>query len=205
MKKRILSLIMVIALLLIATCTTSCSTGAPELDDVRDRLVYLIESSKEINVIFFGKGLPVYEKDDLLVIKKGIYYNDELVTYKRVMENTVYISEKEIKERAEKVYSTEYLEGLYETSFRGVMTGSTSAYIRFYESTDWIFQNVDTTDYGFSERIYDYASMEMVLPSNNEYINVTVDTYTLENRNVKTITLTFVYERGNWYLDSPTY
>ena len=205
MKKRILSLIMVIALLLIATCTTSCSTGAPELDDVRDRLVYLIESSKEINVIFFGKGLPVYEKDDLLATKKGIYYNDELVTYKRVMENTGYISEKEIKERAEKVYSTEYLAGLYETSFQGVMTGSTSAYIRFYESTDWIFQNVDATDYDFSERIYDYASMEMVLPSNNEYINVTVDTYTLENRNVKTITLTFVYERGNWYLDSPTY
>ena len=64
---------------------------------------------------------------------------------------------------------------------------------------------MDATDYDLSERIYDYSGMEMVLPSNNEYINVTIDTYTLENPKVKTITLTFVYERGNWYLDSPTY
>lgn len=204
-KKRIISLVLVAVMLLLATCTTSCSTGAPELDDVRDRIVYLIESSKEVNVIFFGKGLPIYEKESLLAEKKGIYYNDEYVTYNRVMENTDYITAKEIKERAEKVYSTEYLKGLYETSFQGVMTGSTSAYIRFFESTDWIYQNIDATDYDLSERIYDYSSMEMVLPSNNKYINITIDTYTLANRKVKTIQLTFVYERGNWYLDSPTY
>ena len=61
------------------------------------------------------------------------------------------------------------------------------------------------TDFELSERIYDYSSMKIVKPSNGEYVNITIDTYTLEDKTVKNISLTFVYERGDWYLDSPTY
>ena len=47
--------------------------------------------------------------------------------------------------------------------------------------------------------------MKIVKPSSDEYINVTLESYTLEDRTRIEVTLSFKYERGNWYLDSPTY
>ncbi len=205
MKKAIISAMLVIAVILTAMCTVSCSGKAPELEDVKERFIYLIENSKEINTVYFGSGLPVYERDTLLSDKKGVYYNDTYTSHERVMELSRFLTVNEIKERSEEIYSTEYLEAMYETAFQGVMTGSSSAYMRFYESEDWLYQNLYATDFKLSERIYDYSSMKIVKPSNSEYINITIDTYTLEDKKVKNISLTFVYERGDWYLDSPTY
>jgi hypothetical protein len=205
MKKAVLSIILAIVLIITALCTVSCSGKAPKLEDVKERFIYLIENSKEINTLYFGSGLPVYERDTLLSNKKGVYYDDKYTTYERVMENSRYLTINEIKERSERIYSTEYLKAMYETAFEGVMTGSSSAYIRFYESENWLYQNLYATDFELSERIYDYSSMKIVKPSNGEYVNITIDTYTLEDKTVKNISLTFVYERGDWYLDSPTY
>ena len=205
MKKAIISAMLVIAVILTAMCTVSCSGKAPELEDVKERFIYLIENSKEINTVYFGSGLPVYERDTLLSDKKGVYYNDTYTSHERVMELSRFLTVNEIKERSEEIYSTEYLEAMYETAFQGVMTGSSSAYMRFYESEDWLYQNLYATDFKLSERIYDYSSMKIVKPSNSEYINIMIDTYTLEDKKVKNISLTFVYERGDWYLDSPTY
>ena len=205
MKKAVLSIILAIVLIVSALSAVSCSGKAPKLEDVKERFIYLIEGSKEINTLYFGSGLPVYQRDTLLSDKKGVYYDDKYTTYERVMENSRYLTVNEIKERSERIYSTEYLKAMYETAFEGVMTGSSSAYIRFYESENWLYQNLYATDFELSERIYDYSSMKIVKPSNGEYVNITIDTYTLEDKTVKNISLTFVYERGDWYLDSPTY
>ena len=205
MKKTIVSLILITVLIVSTLSAVSCSGKAPKLDDVKERFIYLIEGSKEINTLYFGSGLPVYQRDTLLSDKKGVYYDDKYTTYERVMENSRYLTVNEIKERSEKIYSTEYLKAMYETAFEGVMTGNASAYIRFYESQGWLYQNLYATDFELSERIYDYSSMKIVKPSNGEYVNITVDTYTLDDKKIKNISLTFVYERGNWYLDSPTY
>ena len=205
MKRTIVSIILLIAITVTALSFASCSGKSPKLEDVKERFIYLIENSKEINSIFFGSGLPVYERESFLSDKKGVYYDDKYTTYERVMENSRYLTVNEIKEKAEKIYSTEYLKAMYETAFQGVMTGSSSAYMRFFESEDWLYQNLYATDFNLSERIYDYSSMQIVKPSNSEYVNITIDTYTLEDKTVKNISLTFVYENGDWYLDSPTY
>ena len=205
MKRTIVSIILLIAITVTALSFASCSGKSPKLEDVKERFIYLIENSKEINSIFFGSGLPVYERESFLSDKKGVYYDDKYTTYERVMENSRYLTVNEIKEKSEKIYSTEYLKAMYETAFQGVMTGSSSAYMRFYESEDWLYQNLYATDFNLSERIYDYSSMQIVKPSNSEYVNITIDTYTLEDKMVKNISLTFVYENGDWYLDSPTY
>ena len=78
-------------------------------------------------------------------------------------------------------------------------------YLRFYEDGSWLYQNIIANDFKLSERIYDYSTMEIVKPSNNDYINVKIESYTLENRKKEIINLSFVYEKGAWYLDSPTY
>lgn len=203
--KRIISLLLAVFVLISVFVLSSCSGSAPKLEDVKERFIYLIENSKELNTVYFGKGLPVYDRDGTLAKEKGVYYNDELTAYNKVMERSKCLSIDEIKARSMEIYSSEYLLALYETAFDGVMTGSSSAYLRFYESDDWLYENIYATDFEFSERIYDYSSMQIVKPSNNEYINIIIDSYTLKDREIKSVSLTFVYENDNWYLDSPTY
>ncbi|MGM9645015.1 MAG: hypothetical protein ACI3X1_08010 [Eubacteriales bacterium] len=203
MKKSIISIVLVLIIVVLAM--SSCSGSAPKIDEVRDRIVYLIEGSKEINILFFGSGLPTYKRDGLIETELGVYYDDEYTAYNKVMENSRFKSIDDMKKAAERVYSENYLDAIYETAFEGYMTGSSSAYMRFYETSDWMYQSISATDFDLSERIYDYSSMEIVKPSNGEYLNITIDTYTLRDKKVKTITLSFIYERGNWYLDSPTY
>ena len=195
--KRIIVICLIIITLLSTTSLISCSRRAPELDDVRERFIYLIENSKKINMIYFGSGLPVYEREGVIATEKGIYYNDELPAYNRVMEISSYLTVDEMKQLSNEIYSTEYMADIYETAFDGVMTGSTSAYLRFLETSNWIYQNRYATDYNLSDRIYDYSTMEIVKPSNGEYVNITIESYTLEDRTRKTVLLTFVYERGN--------
>ena len=133
MKKRLI-LSVVTLILALSILLSFCSCGKlPELDsELKDRFIYLIEESKELNGIFFGAGLPVYYRDNELSDRLGVYFNDEIVGYNRVIEGTSYLTVDSIKQRAELVYSSDYLSALYETAFDGVMTGNTSAYLRFY-------------------------------------------------------------------------
>lgn len=206
MKSRIF--IGILALIIaLSTLFSLCSCQKmPELDsELKDRFIYLIEESKELNGIFFGAGLPVYYRDNELSDRLGVYFNDEIVGYNRVIEGTSYLTVDSIKQKAERVYSSDYLSALYETAFDGVMTGNTSAYLRFYDDGNWLYQNILATDFELAERIYDYSTMEIVKPSNNEYINIRIESYTLENDIREIVNLSFIYENGSWYLDSPTY
>ena len=207
MKKKIFLGVVAVLILLCVVCLLFLRpTKMPELDsELEARFIYLIEESKELNEIFFGAGLPVYYRDNELSDRLGVYFNDEIVGYNRVIEGTSYLTVESIKEKAEEVYSSEYLSALYETAFDGVITGNNSAYLRFYDDGRWFYQNIFATDFELSERIYDYSTMEIVKPSSNDYINIKIESYTLENSERITVNLSFTYENGNWYLDSPTY
>ena len=206
MKKLFATIMLVIFIATIALSAVSCSQSAPPLEDVKDRMVYLIEGSKEINTLFFGKGLPVYDRESLLSEVLGIYYDDQYAAYNRALETSGYVGADDMKAAAEKIYSTEYLAAIYETAFDGYLTGNSSAYLRFYETSEWLFQSRDASDFKLSERVYDYSTIEIVKPSSSEYINITIESYSIDNPEVRqTISLGFVFERGNWYLDTPTY
>lgn len=47
--------------------------------------------------------------------------------------------------------------------------------------------------------------MKMIDPSSADYINVSVESYSLADNVRRVVYLSFAYENGNWYLDSPTY
>ena len=160
---------------------TACS-GLPDIEPLKDRFIYLIEGSRELNVIFFGRGLPVYDREGILSDRKGVYSSDLLPAYDTLTEKSPYFTVDSIKERAEQIFSESYLDLIYESAFDGVVA-SGGTYLRFY----------------------DYSTMKIVTPSNSEYINVTVMTYTSDNKKPKEITLSFAFERGDWYLDCPTY
>ncbi len=190
---------------LVAALSSCQNSNAPELDDVKERLVYLIEESKELNVIFFGVGLPVFRRESSLSDRKMVYGNDDLSGYDRLSENAQHISIESIKYDAEQVYSEEYLAAVYEGAFEGILTGNSGAYLRLYDDGNYLYQNTDLYSFTVNERIYDYSTMEIVAPSSADYINVTVESYSVGSSERITITLSFTYERGNWYLDCPTY
>ena len=204
MVKRVLCVTLALIICVSAVVGMTSCGKLPELDALKARFIYLIEQSKEMNVIFFGVGLPVYDRENELAQRLGVYYGEDMPAYDTVSLKSPYLSSDAIKERAEQIFSEEYLELIYESAFEGLV-GSGSTYLRFYEQDGDIYQSVSATDFGLSERIYDYSTMKIVKPSGNEYINVTVETYTLDDAKRQEISLSFAFERGEWYLDCPTY
>ena len=208
MKKRLFCVILAIFTVITALSALSSCTNQSrpqDLEPIKDRLIYLIEESKELNVVFFGNGLPVYRKDGILTERKRVYYYDSIGNYERIMENSHYVSIDQIKIDAARIYSTSYLEEVYESAFDGIMTGETNAYVRFYDNGSYLCQNMDFFEFTLTERIYDYSTMEIVAPYSANYINLKVEAYSIEDVIRKDVYLSFALENGEWYLDSPTY
>ena len=48
--------------------------------------------------------------------------------------------------------------------------------------------------------------MEIVKPSSNQYLFVSIESYTEEHPDQRVVfTLSFVWENDNWYLNAPSY
>ena len=208
--KRILTLLLALVLLAgsalgLASC--SASESAPELDTVYDRLVQVIEASHEVNVLLFGAGLPVYPRGDA---------EDELVhRYYGVADNgqqfvtpyAKYASIAEMQAAIAAVYSTEYRESLYESLFTGYAADEMSVVMpaRFSEDDRFLYMSKYVDPLVDGVRVYDYASMEIVSYSHSSRLRVSINSYTEDRpEEWKRVYLSFVYENGDWYLDSPS-
>ena len=66
----------------------SCEAPPPELYQVYDRMVELIEASKEINTVLYGVGLPVYHQGGDYANYNQLYYSELLRLY--MMEGIVF-------------------------------------------------------------------------------------------------------------------
>ena len=207
---RMLSLLLCLVL---ALPLSSC--GAPELEDVKDRFVELIEASYAINDIFFGSGLETYARDGEFAQEHRIY--DELSagfdTYEMVAEAAGFLDVDSIKAAAEAVYSPTYLAGIYTMAFDGYAnadsgTVTTARYLmdghfllRYAAEKEDPFDLLDG-----KQRRYDFDSMKITRPSRSGSVNLSIDSYLIgDEQTVLNITLRFVLVDGEWYLDSPTY
>ena len=208
--KRILTLLLAVLMLAgsamgLASC--SASEPAPDIDQVYDRLVQVIEASHEVNVLLFGAGLPVYPRGDA---------EDELVhRYYGVADNgqqfvtpyAKYASIAEMQAAIAAVYSTEYRESLYESLFTGFAADEMSVVMpaRFSEDERFLYMSKYVDPLVDGVRVYDYASMEIVSYSHSSRLRVSVNSYTEDRpEEWKRVYLSFVYENGDWYLDSPS-
>ncbi len=186
---------------------SACASKPPELEDIYDRLVEVIEDSHEINVVLFGAGLPVYsrgsEEDKLLHRYYGVADDGR----EFVSVYAKYAGIEHIKEAAAEVYSEAYRYSLFETLFTGFASDMVSNSIlpaRYSEDEQWMYQNSHVEPLISDVRVYDYASMRIVTPSRGDYIIVEIDSYTESYPEWITVDLTFVYENDNWYLDGPS-
>ena len=208
--KRIGRIFLILLLLLIAIMTSCCDASrepAPDIDEVYDRLVQVIEASHEVNVLLFGAGLPVYPRGDA---------EDELVhRYYGVADNgqqfvtpyAKYTSIAEMQAAIAAVYSTEYRESLYESLFTGFAADEMSVVMpaRFSEDERFLYMSKYVDPLVDGVRVYDYASMEIISYSHSSRLRVSVNSYTEDRpEEWKRVYLSFVYENGDWYLDSPS-
>ena len=205
MRKKIKIFAFIIVLSLFSTLVSCGSTPPPPLEEVKDELVSLIDASAEINTVFFGSGLDVYDRegtDEEKLIYEGL--SDALSGYEMVRPDAKFLSVDAIKEAASKVYSASYLEGIYQMVFDGYadeISGVTRA--KFLEWEGGFYQNSSYESYIEEKRTYNYDTMKIVDPSRGEYLNVEIESEL--NGEKMTIILSFTLTENGWRLDSPTY
>ena len=122
--RKLLLLLLIWALLLGSLpFLSSCRRDrAPGIDEIRGELIDLIEASYEINTVFFGAGLPVYDREDVIYADLyNTYASTQYVnSYDVVSLHAKYSSINEIKAAASLVYSPELLEkNLFVNAFVG--------------------------------------------------------------------------------------
>lgn len=208
--RRITTYLMVLMLLAgIVLGGSSCSANepAPPLDEVYDRLVTVIEASHEVNVLLFGAGLPVYARGDAEDQLVHRYYGVTDNGQEFVTPYAKYSSIAEMQAAIAAVYSTEYRKSLYESLFTGYADSGMSVMMpaRFSEDERYLYMNKYVTPLVEGVRVYDYAGMEIVRYSHSSFLRVAIPSYTEDNpEKWETVYLSFVYENGDWYLDSPS-
>ena len=208
--KRLIPLLLAVLLLggvLLGMSSCSASEPAPDIDEVYDRLVQVIEASHEVNVLLFGAGLPVYPRGDAEddLVHRYYGFSDESRVF--VTPYAKYGSIEEMQAAIAAVYSTEYRASLYESLFTGYADGELSVIMpaRFSEDDRYLYQNKHVDPLVEGVRVYDYATMEIMKGSNASRIRVSVSSYSESYPDLwKTVYLSFVFENGDWYLDSPS-
>ncbi|MCQ2354532.1 MAG: hypothetical protein MJ102_05435 [Clostridia bacterium] len=73
--------VLLLSLLMLIPCAVSCGTKPPELEEVKDTFSSLIEASYEVNDIFFGQGLPVYDRNKSNGAGAGTYDEEHNILY----------------------------------------------------------------------------------------------------------------------------
>lgn len=203
----------VVLILLCASLLCSCKADVPRKDEIEQRVKWLIEKSYPLNTVLYGVGMPVYSKDSKKAEIEYIYdsFNTIYTSYDIITPYSSYLTIEEFKMAAEEVFSTSYLQSLYAVLFDGLLLeyGSDGQVLLadYSEDSDWIYQSRTKSALVDWQRIYDYSSMQISRRGNQNRVQITLDTYKSgeTDKEPLPVRLNLIYERGNWYLDSPTY
>ena len=204
---RFFLILLILVTVIMSSCCDASREPAPAIDEVYDRLVQVIEASHEVNVLLFGAGLPVYPRGDAEDLLVHRYYGVTDNGQQFVTPYAKYASIAEMQTALAAVYSTEYRESLYESLFTGYAADEMSVVMpaRFSEDDKFLYMSRYVSPLVEGVRVYDYASMQIVEYSHASRLRVAIKSYTEDRpEEWKTVYLSFVYENGDWYLDSPS-
>lgn len=214
MMKKILSFVLLLGLLLSLLGLYGCAGRPPKLESIYDRVVSLIEDSFELNTIFYGAGLPYYDRTQPVY---ELLYSDYTTSqytqhYNIVNREAKYGSVEEIKMAAEQVYTKELLEQtVYPSVFVGLIStdlGSVShiAKARYIQGDDDLYILIeDGNTPSITPLVYDYASMKIVRPSNASRVLISINAWEESSpHQILEEQITLACIDGIWYLDSLT-
>lgn len=177
-------------------CAVLCSCQPKiTVEEVKEALPALVEASKPLNEIYFGKG---FEKADISSDLNSYFYCD---TASAGLHSIL-----EIKDATEKVFTPEYAAVLYETAFEGAVTDISAEGARFIEGEMGLMQKENDDTYELPERVFDYDSIEIVKGGRKRVI-ISISTEADGKSEVIEMVVSRYGEEGNFYyrLDSPTY
>ena len=208
--KKIIAAALVVVVLAASAALLFRFNSTPEIEDIYDRMVYLIESSHEVNTLIYGCGLPVWEDDSEYVEFMHVYYGlDPARDYEIVMPNAKYFSVNQMKEEIEKIYSKEYLnEVIYRSIFDGYaiedgIGGSVVGVARYYEEGNYLWQSKDFKTFYTGMRVYDYSTMQIRSLGKADRCVVSIDSWLEDSpEQVETVEILIALQDGEWYLDN---
>ena len=209
-KKIIAGVLAVVVLVVSGVLLFQCNS-APRIEDIYDRMVYLLDSSQDVNALIFGCGLPVWEDDSEYVEFEHIYYGlAPAEHYEIVMPNAKYHSIDQIKESIENIYSQQYIEDVINSAiFDGFAVsdsigGSVVGVARYYEEGLYLWQSKEFRVKPYTGmRIYDYSTMQVRSLGKTDRCVVTVNSWLEDTPDqVETVEILIAKQNGQWYLDN---
>ncbi len=209
-KKIIAGVLAVVVLVVSGVLLFQCNS-APRIEDIYDRMVYLLDSSQDVNALIFGCGLPVWEDDSEYVAFEHIYYGlAPAEHYEIVMPNAKYHSIDQIKESIENIYSQQYIEDVINSAiFDGFAVsdsigGSVVGVARYYEEGLYLWQSKEFRVKPYTGmRIYDYSTMQVRSLGKTDRCVITIDSWLEDTPDqVETVEILIAKQDGQWYLDN---
>ncbi len=208
MKKLIRITALAVAIIIAAAMGVSCGVDYTD-EEIKEKAESLIERSFDLNDIYFGKGLPVSEKDSDEAQKFAEENGFDLgnVQFLPVTDESAYSSIDEIKKATAKVYSESYCEYLFSMAFEGYSSedGSLAVYARYMEDdSGTLTVRIDLHENDLPNRTYDYSSMKVKSRKDTSVV-VTMDSYLDGKKEENPVSFTLVKDEKGWRLDTPTY
>ena len=208
--KKLIAASLAIVILVVSGVLLFQHNNAPKIEDVYDRMVYLIEASQEVNALIYGCGVPVWEDDSEYVEFMHVYYGlDPARDYEIVMPNAKYLSVQQMKEAIEEIYTKEYLdEVIYRSIFDGyaIEDGAGGAVVgvaRYYEEGAYLWQSKDFKTYYTGMRVYDYSTMQVRSLGKTDRCVITVNSWLEDTPDqIETVEILIALQDGEWYLDN---
>ena len=135
--------------------------------------------------------------------------------YDYVTADSPYQSINGIKDAAQKVYSKDYLDSLYESLFDGTvvqagttLTSSTARYME-YADEDGVITLMQSNKYEpliTEKRIFDLSTAKIVRPKRSDFVTIELESYLESTPDDRlAVRLTMILQDGVWLLDSGTY
>ena len=175
-----------------------------EADGTRE-LYYKHPTAKAYCYLLTDYEEPTYE---------FFYDEEDPVDYDYVRYDQEIQSINQIKALAEQVYSTEYLAGIYESTFVGTLSAADSVNglsARYMEYTDEegsasLMESNTYKPLIHERRLYNFSTAKIVRPANKKFVTIEIDSY-LEStpQQIQRIRLSMILQDGVWMLDSATY
>ena len=214
--KKIIAGALAVVILVVSGVLLFQYNSAPRIEDIYDRMVYLIESSQDVNALIYGCGLPVWEDDSEYVqFMHGYYEFDTARAYEIVMtKNAKYRTVEQIKDAVKSIYSQEYIDDVLNAAiFDGIAIpdgkgGSKVVVPRYYE--EWVegrmylcqSKEFRVTPYE-GMRIYDFSTMKVESLGKKDRCVITIDSWLEDTPDqVENIEILIAKQNGQWYLDN---
>lgn len=179
--------------------------------------VQLVKTKDDSRQLIYENGtVYAYALENYTEPHYDFYYSTEDPEhYDYVTADSPYKSINDIKDAAEKVYSKDYLDSLYESLFDGTvvqagttLTSSTARYME-YADADGVVTLMQSNKYEplvTEKRIFDLSTAKIVRPKRHDFVGISVESYLESNPDDRiTVKLTMILQDGVWLLDSGTY